>query len=161
LVFTIEVSTPANTLETSPLETVMDISEGLVYNVKVIFPPGSCGLLKCRIFDCSTQIWPTNFDGYFSGNNYAYDFDELYDKTQPPYKFVLKSWNTDDQYAHRVSIYIAQVSLEAYRARFLPGESLAEMTNIVSTLSSQQKTVAEKATIAIAEKYSLKTRLDH
>lgn len=159
MIFTAGVLTPASTLVSAPLETVLDISEGLIYNVKIIFPPGSCGLLKCSVFDCSTQIWPSNGEGYFSGNNYAFDFDELYDKTQPPYKFVLKSWSDDDQYGHRLYIYIAQVTVEAYRARFLPGESLAEMTNLVSTLSAQQKTVAEKATQAIAEKYSTKTRL--
>jgi hypothetical protein len=154
------VTTPASTLESSPQETILDVSCGLIYNVKFYFPPGSCGLLHMRVFDCSHQIWPNNLDGSLIGDNFTYDFDELYEKTEPPFVFIIKTWNEDDTYEHKVIITLGMVTVEAYKARFLPQQSNADMAEMIASLSTVQQKQKIEAAKAFAEKYRKKQRTD-
>lgn len=94
------------------------------------------------------------------GDNFTYDFDELYEKTEPPFIFVIKTWNEDDTYAHKVIITLGMVTVEAYKARFLPGQSNVDMAEMIASLSSTQRKTQIEAAEAFAEKYRKKQRTD-
>lgn len=132
------ISTPPNTLASAPQETVVDIASGLIYHVKVIFPPGPSGLLRLQVFDASYQLFPTTIGAFFSGDNLKLEWDEMYDKSEAPHILIVRTWNLDDTYAHEVSVLFSIVSKDEFKARYLP------MMAQTALIESQAVTEAEK-----------------
>ncbi|MCJ7639022.1 MAG: hypothetical protein MUO70_03925 [Euryarchaeota archaeon] len=117
------ISTLANTLETAPQRTVVYVTLGLIYHLKVIFPPGPSGLLHVQVFDGTYQLFPTTVGQAFEGDNSRLEFDELYSKDEEPFQLTVVSWNLDDTYAHEAIVLISLATKEEYMARYLPGMS--------------------------------------
>lgn len=138
MIYVTDVSTPANTPQGTPLRTELPVTSGLVYRVEFQFPPGSSGLLGCRVFDGSYQVWPASFGVYFRGDNVALAYDELYEKNAEPWVFVVETYNLDDTYAHEMQARICIVSKEEYKARFLGGVSLKDMEGLLSAVTVEQ-----------------------
>lgn len=129
------ISTPANTAASSPLKTVYTVTEGIVYHLEVVFPPGPSGLLHVQIFDASYQVFPTTLGESFVGDNYAYDLDVLYAKDDKPFQFTVVTWNLDDTYAHEVSVFLSMETSDEFKARYLP---MIQTSGMVAALSSQE-----------------------
>lgn len=121
------ILTPKNTLQIAPLNTVFSVQAGIIYVVKVYFPPGSSGLLHMQIFDASYQAFPTTLGQSFSGDNIDFSFDETYDKSNPPSNLIVRTWNTDTDYDHELSVYIGQVSKDEYIQRFVGSTAVADI----------------------------------
>jgi len=84
MIYTSEIHTPANTLQANPLITVIETTAGIIYVLKIYFPPGSSGLLHVQIMDAGYQLFPTTIGQSFSGDNLSLSFDETYPKFEPP-----------------------------------------------------------------------------
>jgi hypothetical protein len=117
------ITTPASTLEASPQRTVIRVVLGLIYHLKVIFPPGPSGLLHVQIFDATYQLFPTTINQSFSGDNSRLEFDDMYMKDEEPFQLTVLTWNLDDTYSHDVIVLISLASKEEYKANYLPGVS--------------------------------------
>ena len=133
------IHTLPNTLASAPMETVVDITSGLIYHVKIIFPPGPSGLLHVQVFDISYQLFPTTIGASFVGDNLKMEWDEMYDKDEAPHILIVKTWNDDDTYAHDVSVLFSIVSKEEYKARYLP--MMAQNVLVQSLAESEASTV--------------------
>lgn len=129
------ISTPANTPASSPLSTIYTVTEGIVYHLMVVFPPGPSGLLHVQIFDASYQVFPTTIGESFVGDNYAYDLDVLYAKDDQPFLFTVKTWNLDETYAHEVSVFLSMETSEEYKARYLP---MIQTSGMIAALGEQE-----------------------
>jgi len=126
MIYSSEIHTPANTLQTNPLITVIETTAGIIYVLKIYFPPGSSGLLHVQIMDAGYQLFPTTIGQSFSGDNLSLSFDETYPKFEPPYELRVISWNTDTDYDHEMQIAIGQVSKEEYISRFVGSTAIAD-----------------------------------
>lgn len=129
------ISTPANTAASSPVKTVYQVTEGIVYHLEVIFPPGSCGLLHVQVFDASYQMFPTTLGESFSGDNYPFKLDVLYAKDDSPFQFTVVTWNLDDTYSHDVSVFLSLETSEDFKARYLP---MLQTSGLVAALGKQE-----------------------
>jgi len=126
MIFGGTILTPLGTLPAAPLRTILPIGEGMIYVLKLYFPPGSSGLLHVQIFDASYQLFPTTIGQSFSGDTIQYSFDETYPKFGPPWELDVVSWNTDTDYDHEFGLYIGFVSKDEYIQRFVGSTAVAD-----------------------------------
>ena len=127
------IVTPKNTPETAPLKSIFYCTAGMIYVVKIYFPPGSSGLLHAMILDADYQIFPTTIGQSFSGDNIDFSFDETYDKSNPPYELIVRTWNTDTDYDHELGLYMGFVSRDEYIQRFVGSTAVADILKGMST----------------------------
>jgi hypothetical protein len=142
------ILTPLATPLTAPLDTVFSIQAGMIYVLKLYFPPGSSGLLHVQIFDSNYQAFPTTTGQSFSGDNIDFSFDETYDKSNPPWELIVRSWNDDTDYAHECGVYIGQVSKDEYIQRFVGSTAVAD---ILKGMSQEELTKGINRRTRIAE----------
>jgi hypothetical protein len=149
MIYVKDITTPADTELSSPMKTVLQVANGLVYKIELQFPPGSYGLLGVCIKDGSYQIWPSEDKTFFRGDDNLIAFDDLYLKSNPPFNFDIFTYNLDTLYEHEVIIRIGLVSKDVYLARFLPSIGYAEFTDMLKRLSDEQAAVLEAKREAI------------
>jgi len=106
MIYVFDITTPANTLSSTPKKTVMKLAKGTTYKVEFLFPPGPVGLLHVQVFDALHQVWPSNPGADFSSDSETISFDDQYELDEPPYELQVLTWNEDDTYEHRATIRI-------------------------------------------------------
>lgn len=119
MIYVADFTTPANTPRTSPVETLLRVTRGLVYRFELQFPAGALGLHHVWVQDGGAQIWPSSPHETFHPDRATISFDETYLKTAPPYEFIILSYNLDDTYAHAAQCRIGMVGQERLWGRFL------------------------------------------
>jgi len=125
--------------ETLPKQSVLKVTNGLVYKVEVDFPPGPTGLLKVQIFDGGHQVWPSSSGESFSTDGYCISFDDTFLKLVAPFQFDIYTWNEDTIHSHGVTVRIGMVSSELYMARFLPTYGYKELRRIIAEETALQE----------------------
>ena len=145
MIYTLDVTTPANTAKIAPLETLIRLTRGLVYRVEIDFPAGAVGLHHVTIHDGGFQVWPSTNHQTFHQDAVSIGFDETYFKLSPPYEFLIRTYNLDDTFPHLVQVRIGLVSDERLWARFIPDlaqqrEAEAQLT-LVAELDEQQRVI--------------------
>jgi len=127
MIYSDTIVTPFGTAEAAPLKTIISITAGMLYTLKLYLPPGSAGLLHIQVFDAMYQIFPTTIGKSFSGDNLSLSFDENYSKLEPPYEMVIMTWNDDTEYDHELSIWFGFASKDEYIARFAGSTEVADL----------------------------------
>jgi hypothetical protein len=144
MIYSKTVTTPKNTLIASPKKTQLSVTSGLVYNMEVLFPIGSAGLLGVAIFDGSTQIWPSNAGEWFRGEGILCSFDDVYLKQDEPFVFDIVTYNLDDTYDHEAIVRVGLVSQDIFMARFLPNMAYGYFEQMLKNLQQSQAEIAAK-----------------
>ena len=147
MIYSYDITTPVGVTQSAPMRTRLKVTKGLVYRVEIEFPPGPLSLLHVALFDGGFQLWPTNPDYDFHGDNGFISFEETYLKSNYPYEFVAQTWNEDDTWDHTITIRLGMVSEEVYMARFLPTVSYDKMLEVLAQLEAKQE-AERKAIIA-------------
>ncbi len=99
--------TPANTPETSFVETRMKLTAGIIHHVELDFPAGCEGLAHAKIYQGGVQIWPSNLSGNLTGNFFPIAFNEFKELKPGENELVMRTWNTDTRHAHTITIRMA------------------------------------------------------
>lgn len=154
MIYAFDITTVASTPVTSPKRTPLKVTRGLVYQVEIEFPPGPLGLYHVSIYDGGYQIWPSNSEFDFHGDNGMIVFPDTYLKLVAPYEFTAVTWNADDTYQHTLHLRIGMVSDEVFMARFLPTLSFDKM---LSVLDAAQKRQEEQREMVLANPLPWKT----
>lgn len=107
--FSRSITIPANTSEANAIETIIDLSHGVI--TKVIFRPrrGHASLLHCRVFHRRHQIFPENADDDLHGDEFPIEWDEWYEIFEKPFTLTILAWNDDDTYPHTFDIAFAVI----------------------------------------------------
>ena len=147
MIYSTYISTPITEYETLPKQTVLKVTNGLVYKVEVDFPPGPRGTLKVQIFDGGHQLWPSTPGESFMADGYCISFDDTFLKLVAPFQFDIYTWNTAEDYDHGVTVRIGMVSSELYMARFLPTFGYKELRKVIA----EETALQEEARKAIIE----------
>jgi hypothetical protein len=145
MIYSYDITTPASTAKALPLRTPLQLTKGLIYQVEVEFPPGPLGYHHVTIFDGGHQIWPSNSESSFHGDNGFITFQESYLKLAAPYEFVAVTWNEDDTYEHLTHIRLGLVADEIFMARFLPSISYDKMLEVLRRAQKEQEAAREAA----------------
>lgn len=150
MVFIKTVTTSANTLETSPLESWIGISRGLIYRMQVMFPIGSAGLCGVKVFEGGHQVFPVTDDEWLVGANETIDFGDLYLVTVINTKFRILTYNTDDLYDHKQYIRIGIVSKPEFIAHFLPTVGYDQLQELIAEATKEREREEIAAALAMA-----------
>lgn len=106
MIYSFEITTPANTPLSNMKKTVMKLAKGTTYRIEILFPPGPCGLLHVQISDALHQVWPTNAGEFFTTDDETISFNDELVIGEPPYELQAYTYNEDDTYDHTLWIRI-------------------------------------------------------
>ena len=106
MLFSFQVSTPANTTLASPQRTQLPLDKGTIVQVDIGFPPGPQGLLHAVLLRGENQVWPTNPQGDFAFDHEVFSWPEEYELDGAPLHLDLITWNLDNAFAHIVLVQI-------------------------------------------------------
>ncbi len=107
MIYEQDADTPKNTPKTAMIETVMHVHPGRVRQLGIEFPLGCKKLCHVKIFYWERQLWPTDPDTDFASDGLYLVYPEDTLLSDPPYEFVIKTWNTDDTYPHTPIVRMA------------------------------------------------------
>lgn len=150
MLFTTVVDTPANTTKTSPLESWMGLSRGLIYRFQVFFPFGGAGLVGLKISEGGHQIYPTTPHEWLLGHGETIDFEDPYFITVLNTKARIESYNLDDLYDHKVFVRIGVVVNPDFIARFLPTMGYKDLQKIIEESTKEREAEEIAAALALA-----------
>lgn len=101
-----KISTPANTHETAPKLTTIQLTRGRITGGFIAFPPGPAGTLNVVLKIASHQIAPYNLGQAYALNACIVDLSLNIDLKEPPFSLDVWTWNTSTSYAHEVTVAI-------------------------------------------------------
>lgn len=117
-----DLTVPAGTAATSPATTRAILTRGHVTAVHVMFPEGCAGLVRTAADRGASQIWPSNPDDFFKGDDLVIPWREDYPLDDEPLEFILKGWSPVARFAHTVTWRFEVISLDrAQEAAAAPG----------------------------------------
>lgn len=135
MLYSIDITTPKNTPETSKKITKLKVSDGVIHKVGIVFPSGCAGLVKIQMFEGGHQFISSTEGQYLSGDGEVVTIPDFYEIKRAPRYITIKTWNEDDTYDHTLQIRIYMLPkkylmpagategiIESMRALFLPKE---------------------------------------
>jgi len=152
MIYTANITTPANTAKTALKKTIVHVTKGLVYKVEFYFPSGSAGLMGLAVFDGLFQVWPSTVGEFFISDDETISFDDLFLKDAAPFELQCYTYNEDVTYDHLVGVRIGLVSNEVFLARFLPTKGTAYFMKL------RAKMLGERAERETVQREQLATR---
>lgn len=91
---------PADTSETAPSIESIYLPRGRVKEVAIFFPWGCAGMVHVVIFHNESQVWPTNPEASYIGNDILHEFPEDYELPEAWNYFSVHGWSPDTQEDH-------------------------------------------------------------
>jgi len=125
-----------------PLDTDLPVTDGLIYQFELYFPPGSSGLLYVRVADGSFPVWPSEPGEWFYGDNTLITFPDRYYIRAPNHNFKVWYYNLDDTYDHKFTVRIGQVSSELFISSFIPGFGEKSFEDVIGQMVADQAAIA-------------------
>lgn len=100
------ISTPANTLETDPLQTPIKLTRGRLTGGSIYFPSGPAGKLHFLARIGVHQIIPFNAGQNIRLDDCVMPLSIGIDLTEPPYELLCETWNDSTLYAHVLTLVL-------------------------------------------------------
>ena len=138
----------------SPLEADLPVTDGLIYQFELYFPPGSSGLLSVRVADGGFPVWPSEPGEWFYGDNTLVSFPDRYYIASPNHNFKVWYYNLDDTYAHKFTIRIGQVSNKLFIQSFLPTFDQKPIEEVLAEMAAGQEADKELRMKAIEDYFA-------
>lgn len=120
MIYTGDITIPANTPATSPTIERIPIALGIIYKIELQFPPGCAGLTHIVINDGGYQVWPSTPGKDFATDDYTISFEDTYLKQASPTEMQVYGYNVDETYEHTIQIRLGVASAHIFMARYLP-----------------------------------------
>ena len=139
MVYSFNISTPANTLSSDPKISIVTLQSGLIYRMETYFPPGPSGLVGVAVFDANVQIYPSNRENWFIGDDVLYGFNDRYMFTTSTEVLMIKTYNEDTYFDHDVIINIGLLVDQAYIDSIIVSTPLDTLTAAIGDLIGQLK----------------------
>lgn len=152
MIYTLTESIPANTPVIGALQFKMPVTGGLIYKVDIYLPPGSCGLVGLIVCDGGYQVWPSERDEWFFGNDSLISFDDRYYVNSPNKILDVYGYNLDDTYAHIFQVRIGMASDPAVISSYLPAFANADFAETLADIiaGQDQSYAAQRARVVAA-----------
>ena len=139
VIYSLSITTPANTGQGSALRTPLKVTRGLIWRIEIDYPPGCCGLCHCIILDGSYHMFPATPGESLSADGAVIGFDDLYYKAAAPFELTVVTWNDDETYDHTLNVRIGLASNEAFISRYLPGVTLKQLQYVLPGIEKEQE----------------------
>ncbi len=144
MIYSKTITVPSNTPVTSPVETILKVSSGLVWMLEVDYPPGCCGLAHLQIFDGLYQMYPASPGESFACDSFCLHLDDLYFKISAPYEFKIRTWNLDDTWNHNLNIRLGMAMTKSEMSRYMPGLAFEDLSKTIADIVTNQETIKQQ-----------------
>ncbi len=104
MIYQIDKTVPPNTDMLSAVNEEVIVHPGRLVRVQFMFPGRCAGLARCRVQWGEVNLWPSNPNGYISGDGMNLDFEEDLLLGNNQLRFRLVAWNMDDTYSHTITL---------------------------------------------------------
>lgn len=151
MIYTRNITIPANTPASNPTLQRMKISLGLIYKVEMQFPPGCGGLAHIVINDGGYQVWPSTTDSDFATDDYTISFEDTFLKQADPAEMQVYGYNEDETYEHTIQVRLGVASKDIFMARYLPTMTYDYFMELMAKKEEEE---AAKRKSAIAKPFS-------
>ena len=106
MLYSEQITIPANTSESSLVSTSLKLSLGVIHTIWLTFPPGCCGFVKVRMSIDGHPFLPVHKDAYIKGDDYTFAFPVMFEITDEPMTLTIEAWSTDSSYAHSIQVVV-------------------------------------------------------
>ena len=113
LPFMLNITTVKNTAIASYLETKIILPIGRINRIWIEFPKGCAGLVGFQIWRNPNQIFPIPPGQWMLGDNFIIPLSFTHIIYTHPYELVVRSYNLDDTYNHRIMLIIEMSGLHS------------------------------------------------
>ena len=110
--FVFDLTVPANTSASDPVEQVIDVGVGITHLVEIEIPRGCKGMVYAAIRQGLHQVWPTNPDGGYHSDGRVYSTREHYGIAPGDPALVIQGWSPGTTYAHVVQFRLSVLPVE-------------------------------------------------
>lgn len=104
--YVFELAIPAETARTDAVVEELSLPKGMIQRVAIYFPWGCKNLAHVSVWHNEHQLWPSNPDRDYSGNELLLEFPENYELKSAWSRFTVRGWNEDDTYSHTPVIWL-------------------------------------------------------
>jgi len=101
--YTIDITVPADTQQTSPKEETVEIREEVVVSVECHFPPGCRGMVYTACYYGEEQIFPRPHGSYLHGDGETIRWQEYYELPEKPCILTIRAWSPGTSYDHTIT----------------------------------------------------------
>lgn len=133
--YSFDLIVQANTLESEKINLVCPVNYGILREVEIFFPWGCAGLVHAQIKRLEHQLFPSNVDSSYTGNDYHLKFEEYFPILALPYELSLVAWNLDDYFDHVLTVNLLVIHPSAISQ--VAGENISE-TELLALLGEYQ-----------------------
>jgi hypothetical protein len=96
---------PAHTAS-APLLYPIVLAAGVITSVRITFRYGCDCLIRCRLYDGSEQILPTNVEGFYAFDGDTVDAKLWYDLSQEYNSLMFVAWNIGTKLTHVITVQV-------------------------------------------------------
>lgn len=100
----VTVPVPADTVQSAPVEAVLKLQPGIIRWWFVGFPPGSADLLRAVVHRFEHQILPEAEGEFLYWGGHLWVIEDDYKLVDEPYEVLVRAWNLDDSYEHKLLV---------------------------------------------------------
>lgn len=145
MIYTGNITIPANTPATLPTEMRIPITLGIIYKIELQFPPGCGGLAHLVINDGGYQVWPSTPGTDFATDDYTVSFEDTYLKQAAPKELQVYGYNEDETYQHIIQVRLGVASKDIFMARYLPTMSYDYFMQIMKKKEAEDEAKTKAA----------------
>lgn len=113
MLFTWDILVETGHTATNKKKQPLKVAHGIITFVSVQFPTGCHGMVHCKIFHFSHQIFPSVEDMSMIGDGAPVEWTEYYEMYQEPYELRAELWGVGCSYDHTVTIRVAVLPRKA------------------------------------------------
>jgi hypothetical protein len=133
MIYDVPVSVLTTNTVDNPEIVEVKVTHGVIHRVEIEFPAGQVGLIHVAIDHLAHQVWPSNPEGSFAGDDYVVAFDDYYPILFAPYRLKIRAWTDGTTYDHTVKVRFGMLPESIAKKRF-GTLSAADQTRITTDL---------------------------
>lgn len=105
MIYSVELTIPANTTTASPAEADLAVAWGVVTQLWVRWRWGPGNLCGVKVLRENLQVWPSSGGKWFPSTPGEMTWQDYYNVGDVPFFFTVQGYNLDDTFPH--TVYVA------------------------------------------------------
>ena len=101
--YIVDVTVPANTPESKPVEAQIKIEEEVIVKLMVHFPAGCHGYVYTACYYGEEQIFPRPYGSYLHGDGETIAWEEYHELPETPCILTIRAWSPGTSYDHTIT----------------------------------------------------------
>lgn len=98
--YVVDMTIPLDTAKADMERQEIRLPKGVVKKVSIYFPWGCAGMVSIVVFEYEHQVWPTQHEKYYRGNEVLIEFPEDHDLPDEWNLFSVRGWSPGTEYEH-------------------------------------------------------------